>query len=163
MGLNKVSNSVYVVEVEGRKYRVEVREGPNGTYLVKVNDKDVTVKVSNETEIIREPESSKVDTLSGSEAPQRAPLADSGLEQVLEIRGPEVPSGATIISSEIPGKILKVLATEGSKVSVGDTVVTIESMKMELEIVSPRNGVVEKIYVKPGDTINVGDKIALIK
>jgi biotin carboxyl carrier protein len=36
-------------------------------------------------------------------------------------------------------------------------------MKMELEIKSPRNGVVEKVYVRPGDTINVGDKIALIR
>lgn len=158
-----MSNSVYVVEVEGRKYRVEVRESSNGAYLVRVNDKDMIVRVSSETEIIREPELSKVEIPSGSEVTQGTPLTEPGLEQVLEIRGPEVPSGATVISSEIPGKILKVLVAEGSKVGVGDTVVTIESMKMELEIKSPRNGVVEKIYVRPGDTINVGDKIALIK
>lgn len=158
-----MSNSIYVVEVEGRKYRVEIRESSNGTYLVRVNNKDIVVRVSGETEITQEPELNKVETPFGSEVTQGTPLTEPGLEQVLEIRGPEVPSGATIISSEIPGKILKVLVAEGSKVGVGDTVVTIESMKMELEIKSPRNGVVEKIYVRPGDTINVGDKIALIK
>ncbi|MGC8975190.1 MAG: biotin/lipoyl-containing protein [Thermoprotei archaeon] len=158
-----MSNSVYVVEVEGNKYRVEVRDRGDGTYLVRVNDKDIVVRISSETEIIREPELSKIEEPPGSEVVQATSQVEAGLEQVLEIRGPEVPSGATIVSSEIPGRILKVLVTEGSKVSVGDTVVTIESMKMELEIKSPKNGVVEKIYVKPGDTINVGDKIALIK
>jgi len=158
-----VSNSVYVVEVGDKKYRVEIREGSNGTYLVKVNNKDIIVRVSSEAEIIQEPKISEVEAPPGSEATQGTSLVETGLEQVLEIRGPEVPSGATIISSEIPGRILKVLVTEGSKVGVGDTVVTIESMKMELEIKSPRNGTVEKIYVRPGDTINVGDKIALIK
>lgn len=163
MVLKRVSNSVYVVEVEGKKYRVEVRDRGNGTYLVRVNDKDIVVRVSGEAEITQEPELSKLEESSGSEVLQATSSVEAGLEQVLEIRGPEVPSGATIISSEIPGRILRVLVTEGSKVSVGDTVVTIESMKMELEIKTPKNGVVEKVYVKPGDTINVGDKIALIK
>jgi biotin carboxyl carrier protein len=158
-----VSTSVYVVEVEGRKYRVEVRDGGNGTYFVKVNDKDLVVRVGSEVEVTQEPELSVSEESSESEVTQATSGAETGLEQVLEIRGPEVPSGAVAISSEIPGKILKVLVTEGSKVSVGDTVVTIESMKMELEIKSPRNGVVEKVYVRPGDTINVGDKIALIR
>ncbi len=161
-GLKEVSNSVYVVEVEGRKYRVEVVENSNGTYLVRVNDKNIVVRVS-ETEITQEPELNVVEASSVSEVVQETRPAETGLEHVLEMRGPEVPSGATIISSEIPGKILKILVSEGSKVGVGDTVVTIESMKMELEIKSPRNGVVEKIYVRVGDTINVGDKIALIR
>ncbi|MEO3993667.1 MAG: biotin/lipoyl-containing protein [Desulfurococcaceae archaeon TW002] len=157
-----MSNSVYAVEVEGKKYRVEVIESGNGTYLVKINDKNIVVRVS-ETEVTQEPELNVVEAPSVNEVTQETQSAETGLEQVLEIRGPEVPSGATIISSEIPGRILKILVSEGSKVSIGDTVVTIESMKMELEIKSPRNGVVEKIYVRAGDTINVGDKIALIR
>lgn len=163
MVLDRVSNSAYIVEVEGKRYRVEVRESGNGAYLVTINNKNVVVRVSSEVEIIQETEPSKEGILTGSEATQTSPVVEAGLDQVLEIRGPEVPSGATIISSEIPGRVLKVLVTEGTKVSIGDTVVTIESMKMELEIKSPRNGVIEKVYVKPGDTINVGDKIALIK
>lgn len=156
-----MSKTVYVVEVGGKRYNVEVKEGGNGIYHVKVDGKDVVVRVGGE-EGVAAPEVREVMPPAAT-APTPAIQESPPPTQVAEVRAPEVPSGAAVVSSEIPGKILKILVNEGSRVSLGDTVVTIESMKMELEIKAPKSGVVEKIFVKPGDTINVGDKIALIK
>ncbi|MEM0014557.1 MAG: biotin/lipoyl-containing protein [Zestosphaera sp.] len=155
-----MSKAMYVVEIGGRRYSVEVKEGGNGVYHVRVNDKDIVVRVSGEVEVAQEAHE-VVQPAAVTPAPA---VQESTMPiQVAEARAPEVPSGAAVVTSEIPGKILKVLANEGSRVSLGETIVTIESMKMELEIKASKSGVVEKIFVKPGDTVNVGDKIALIK
>ncbi len=155
-----MSKAVYVVEVGGRRYNVEVRDGGGGTYYVSVNGRDIVVRVGEEVEAPRE-----VDEASSATMASPTAIVQEGVEplQVAELKGPEVPSGTAVVASEIPGRVLKLLVEEGSRVNVGDTVITIESMKMELEIKAPRSGVVEKVYVKTGDTINVGDKIAVIR
>ena len=42
----------------------------------------------------------------------------------------------------------------GDRVAEGDTVLTVEAMKMENEVHTPISGVVKKIYVRVGDTVN---------
>lgn len=155
-----MSKSAYVVEVGGKRYNVEIQEGGNGVYHVKVDGKDVVVRVSGEAGAVQE-----VREATSPAATTPTPAVQESLipPPAAEVRAPEAPSGVGVVSSEIPGKILKILVNEGSRVSLGDTIVTIESMKMELEIKASKSGVVEKIFVKPGDTINVGDKIALIR
>lgn len=155
-----MSKAVYVVEVGGRRYSVEVRDGGEGTYYVSVNGKDIVVRVGEEIELSQEVNETSSATMTSATA-----TIQEGVEplQVAELKGPEAPSGTAVVTSEIPGRVLKLLVEEGSRVNVGDTVITIESMKMELEIKAPRSGVVEKVYVKTGDTINVGDRIAVIR
>ena len=59
----------------------------------------------------------------------------------------------------MPGKILRVLVSEGQQVKTGQGLVVLEAMKMENEIPAPKDGVVKKIYVKEGDTVNTGDPL----
>jgi biotin carboxyl carrier protein len=67
------------------------------------------------------------------------------------------PSGRTGSSGDVlaplPGAILKILAREGDVVREGQTVVTMEAMKMENEVESPIAGRVSSILVKQGETI----------
>ncbi len=71
---------------------------------------------------------------------------------------PAAPAGgATTMKSPLPGKILKVLATPGSSWKKGDTLLIIEAMKMENEILAPRDCMVEEVAVESNQTVKTGD------
>lgn len=61
-------------------------------------------------------------------------------------------SGELAIRSPMPGLIVRVPVEEGQDVRKGDTLVILESMKMENELKAPRDGVVHHVYVKAGDS-----------
>lgn len=65
--------------------------------------------------------------------------------------------GATVMKSPLPGKILKVMATPGSSWKKGDTLLVIEAMKMENEILAPRDCTVEEVAVESNQTVKTGD------
>ena len=65
--------------------------------------------------------------------------------------------GATAMKSPLPGKILKVMATPGSSWKKGDTLLVIEAMKMENEILAPRDCTVEEVAVEANQTVKTGD------
>jgi biotin carboxyl carrier protein len=70
--------------------------------------------------------------------------------------------GRQNISALMPGKVVRVLAAAGDSVEAGQGVVVVEAMKMQNEMKSPRAGVVVEIRVKPGDTVNAGDVLAVL-
>jgi len=57
------------------------------------------------------------------------------------------------INSEISGSIWKILVKTGDQVKAGDTLIIIESMKMEIPVEAPEDGTVEHIHVNEADTI----------
>ena len=63
----------------------------------------------------------------------------------------------------MPGKVVRVQTEVGVSVEKGEGVVVVEAMKMQNEMKSPRAGVVVSIKVKPGDTVNSGDVLAVIE
>ncbi|RIE17252.1 biotin/lipoyl-containing protein [Candidatus Cryosericum septentrionale] len=71
---------------------------------------------------------------------------------------PAAPAGgATAMKSPLPGKILKVMATPRSSWKKGDTLLIIEAMKMENEILAPRDCTVEEVAVESNQTVKTGD------
>ena len=68
------------------------------------------------------------------------------------------------VEAPIPGKILSVDVTVGSKVVEEDTVLCVlESMKMENPIVAPVNGIVKEVKVTPGQTVQSGYVLVVIE
>ena len=55
----------------------------------------------------------------------------------------------------MPGVVVSVAVAEGQKVAAGETLATVEAMKMENILRAERDAVVTKILVKPGDTLAV--------
>ena len=62
----------------------------------------------------------------------------------------------------MPGTIVDVKVNVGDSVERAQVVVIMEAMKMENEIVAPVAGTVQAIRVKKGDSVNVGDVMAVI-
>jgi acetyl-CoA carboxylase biotin carboxyl carrier protein len=66
------------------------------------------------------------------------------------------------VRAEMVGNVLQVVAAEGDCVEDGDTLVILESMKMEIPVVTEAPGVVTKMHVAEGDVVQEGDLIAVI-
>jgi biotin carboxyl carrier protein len=67
------------------------------------------------------------------------------------------------IKAEIVANVLNVLVQEGDSISGGDTVVLLESMKMEIPVLAENGGVVTKLAVSVGDVVQEGDLIAVVE
>jgi len=66
------------------------------------------------------------------------------------------------IRAEMVANVWKVLVSEGDSVSDGDTLVILESMKMEIPVLSEADGTVAALHVSEGDVVQEGDVIAVL-
>jgi biotin carboxyl carrier protein len=62
----------------------------------------------------------------------------------------------------MPGSIVSISVSEGAAVKKGQTLLILEAMKMENEIISPRDGVVASVIVAKGASVNSGDPLVAI-
>ena len=67
------------------------------------------------------------------------------------------------IRAEMVANVWKVLVAQGDPVSDGDTLVILESMKMEIPVVTESSGSVTELAVGEGDVVQEGDLIAVIE
>ena len=90
-------------------------------------------------------------------APKAAPKAASKA-------APKAAAGAGSIKVEAgaAGKVFKIEASVGQKVSSGDAVLIVEAMKMEIPVVAPEDGTVASIDVAVGDAVEAGQTLATL-
>jgi biotin carboxyl carrier protein len=69
---------------------------------------------------------------------------------------------ATPVNAPRVGKILNVVANVGDRVEEDQTIVVMEAMKMEIEVVAPATGVVSAINVAAGDAVDPDTVVAVI-
>lgn len=140
-----------------KKYRITV----NGkTFDVDVEEAGAQKSAQSPVSAPRPP--APVPVVAPGPAPVPAPrtVAAQAPVATLATPGPAVPTGgATVMKSPLPGKILKVMATPGSSWKKGDTLLVIEAMKMENEILAPRDCRVEEVAVESNQTVKTGDPL----
>jgi len=66
------------------------------------------------------------------------------------------------IRAEMVANVWKVVAAEGQQLDAGDTVVILESMKMEIPVLAEDPGTLSKLNVAEGDVVQEGDLLAVI-
>ena len=72
-------------------------------------------------------------------------------------------TGPRKIAAPMPGRVVRILVSEGAAIDVGQGVVVVEAMKMQNEIKSPKTGVVRKIMTTAGAAVNPGDVLAVVE
>jgi biotin carboxyl carrier protein len=72
------------------------------------------------------------------------------------------PQMADEIRAEMVANVWKVVKAAGDAVEEGDTLVILESMKMEIPVVAESDGVLRELAVGEGDVVQEGDLIAVI-
>jgi biotin carboxyl carrier protein len=70
--------------------------------------------------------------------------------------------GGGILTSPMPGKIVKVLVAEGEEVAEGQTLLIMEAMKMQNELKATSAGIVGKVSVQEGATVETGSSLITI-
>jgi len=133
--------------IDGQTYTVEVGDVSRSPVAVVVNGVPKTVS-------FREVTAAAPVAQAPATVPQAAPAP-----VVAEPAAPPVqpaPVGTVageVLRAPMPGKILSVLVTVGKTVKQGDTVCTLEAMKMEMPISSTTSGTVKAVHVQPGQTV----------
>jgi biotin carboxyl carrier protein len=89
----------------------------------------------------------------------------SKLSEVLEksLSKISMSTGVNSLTSQIPGRVVSVIGKQGDPVNKGDSIVVLESMKMQVAVKSHKDGMIKEIKVKQGNTVSRNDIIAVIE
>jgi biotin carboxyl carrier protein len=71
--------------------------------------------------------------------------------------------GARKLLAPMPGKVVRVLAAQGTTVEAGQGVLVVEAMKMQNELKSPKKGIVQRVLAAEGAAVNAGDVLAIVE
>ena len=71
--------------------------------------------------------------------------------------------GENKLLSQIPGRVVSIMLKVGDQVKKGDSIIVLESMKMQVAVKSHKEGKIRDIKVKVGDTVSRNDIVALIE
>lgn len=69
----------------------------------------------------------------------------------------------TSVLSELNAVVLTIAVATGDRVHNGDTLIVLESMKMEIPVAAPRDGTVAAILVQEKQTVEEGQKLAILR
>ena len=128
--------------IAGQPYETTVKEIEPNVAEVTVNGTVFQVEIEKQETVKRTavaPRPAATATPSHT-APKAAPAAPAA-------------AGTTVMKSPLPGSIVKVLAQVGQEVKKGETLLTMESMKMENIIAAEVNGKIKNIFVQPGQNV----------
>ncbi len=142
-------------EIDGRQYTLEAREVEPNTYLFNAAGKvyECYVAPQNAAGVTR--------------VRQGAKSFDFQLSDPKRLRGAgnldAAADGIAKITTQMPGKVVRVLVEPGAEVQTGDGIIVVEAMKMQNEMKAPKDGIVKEIYFIVGATVNAGDVLAVIE
>jgi acetyl-CoA carboxylase biotin carboxyl carrier protein len=68
-----------------------------------------------------------------------------------------------VITSEVAGMVWKIEASAGQSVAAQDTIMILESMKMEVPVPAPAAGTLRELLVEEGETVGEGQRLAVIE
>lgn len=137
----------FIINVNGNQYEVEVEEVTNG---------ETSATIQNVQKSAPKAEQPKPQ-------PKPQPKQEAKPEPKVEKKEVVVSEGSEVVKAPMPGTILKVNVKEGDTVKEGQILVILEAMKMENEIVSPRDGKVVGIAVSNGASVNTGDELVVLE
>jgi len=147
------------------------RDFPLGRYELRIEDSELAL--ADYQDFLSE-EAAGIDAFRTQQraafAAERQRWIDSGQahfnsEEVLADLGEDAPlaAGQHSIDSHIAGNLWQVQVEEGSAVKAGDVLVILESMKMEIPLLAPRDGVVREVRVQPGSPVRAGQRVAVLE
>ena len=143
----------FAFKINGAEYKCAVEEIEAGKTTVTVNGKVYEV----ETEAPKAAPVAAKPAAAPAPKPAAAPAAPKA-----EAKPAAAPAAGLQVKSPLPGSVIKVLVSEGQAVKKGDTLLTLESMKMENAIMAEADGTVKQIAVTPGQNVMQDDLLIVL-
>jgi biotin carboxyl carrier protein len=144
-----------IVKVNGREYKIELREDDN--YGVHVLWKNRRYPV----EIVRTKQN-RYEILFNDISHTFTIETPISMQRKKVLGNTQAGNESHIVRAPMPGKIIDVIVRENAEVMRGESLVILEAMKMQNEIQSQVNGTVTRIGVKPGQNVMKDDILAEI-
>ena len=144
----------FTFKINGAEYKCAVEEIEAGKTQVTVNGKVYEV----------ETEAPKAAPVAAKPAPAPAPkpAAAPAAPKAEAPKPAAAPAAGLQVKSPLPGSVIKVLVSEGQAVKKGDTLLTLESMKMENAIMAEADGTVKQIAVSAGQNVMQDDLLIVL-
>ena len=146
----------FAFKLNGAEYKCAVEQIEAGKAQVTVNGKVYEV----ETEAAAP--AAKPAAKPAPVAPKPAAAAPAAAPKAEAKPAAAPAAGGVQVKSPLPGSVIKVLVSEGQAVKKGDTLLTLESMKMENAIMAEADGTVKQIAVTPGQNVMQDDLLIVL-
>lgn len=148
------------VKINGKVFEVEVEDLTSKEESLTQSFKTETVEASPKPEKPRIAEKPKVKP----EKPLSTEPQQQTTEKPVETEHSkkEAKEDLKVITAPMSGVVISVDVEPGAKVSVGQTLLVLEAMKMENSLISEYEGVVKEVFVKKGDNIETGQRLLTI-
>ena len=162
----------YDIAIDGKSYRLDLNRA-DGRWSCRVDGREVEVdavlarpdvlslRIGNQAyEVKCERVAGDMHLWVGSArfaAEVRDPRSLRGRVRAVDDHGPKK------LIAPMPGKIVRVLVSQGAEVEAGTGVLVVEAMKMQNEIKSPKKGIVQKSLVAEGAAVNAGDVLLIVE
>lgn len=138
--------------VGGRSYSLEAKDIRPGVYWFSWNGRSIEAAVT-------EAEDGYTVSILG----QHVPVEFLDARKALRRAAHGDHDGVAEVRAPMPGKIVRILVSEGADVEAQQGIVVMEAMKMQNEIRSPKRGKIRKLDVAEGDTVNGAALIAQVE
>lgn len=145
-------------KINGAEYKCAVEEIEAGLTEVTVNGKKYTV----ETEKPAAPAPKAAPAAAPKAAPAPAPAAAAPKAAAPAPKAAAPAAAGAQVKSPLPGSVVKVCVNEGQDVKKGDTLLILESMKMENPILAEQDGKVAQVAVAAGQTVMQDDLLVVL-
>ena len=146
-------------KINGAEYKCAVEEIEAGLTEVTVNGKKYTVET--EKPVAPAPKAAPAPAAAPKAAPAPAAAAPKAAAPAPKAAAPAAAAGAQV-KSPLPGSVVKVCVNEGQDVKKGDTLLILESMKMENPILAEQDGKVAQVAVAAGQTVMQDDLLVVL-
>jgi len=162
----------YDIAIDGKNYRLDLNQ-IDGRWHCQLDGREIEVdavlarpdvlslRIGNKAyEVKCERVSSDLHIWVGSvryAAEVRDPRSLRGRARAVDEHGPKK------LTAPMPGKVVRILVTQGAEIEAGAGVLVVEAMKMQNEVKSPKKGTVQKILVNEGAAVNAGDVLAIVE
>jgi len=149
-----------VCSLDGDSFSAEVAEAQPGVYSVLIGGKSFSVRVD------------PAGAASGDAGGGEYAVHVDGVSCRIAVADPRrrrrggsqvAIEGSQIVRAPMPGKVVRLLVSEGDAVEAGQGLVVVEAMKMQNEVKSPKAGSVQKVMAQVGQAVNAGETLAIVE
>ncbi len=169
----------YFVTIDGEELSVEVQQRPGGGYRVAVIDengsntaRDAEVSPRQAGNVTVHLQDRVIDLVVDGTPPQlnitasghraAVTLESERMRAAAQVSRGGAGSADGVVSSPMPGKVVKVLVAKGDSVEQGAPMIVVEAMKMENELTAPCAGTVQEVFVTLGDAVEGGARLVTV-
>jgi len=160
----------YVTLINDQSYEIEIDH--DGSVLIDGEARDVDflnlggdlfslITENRSLEAVINDDEGMIDVMMGGRQFE-AQVLDERAMLMMQRRGAQA-TGSGEVKAPMPGLIVDVTAERGATVAKGDTLVVLESMKMQNELKAPIDGSVRKVYVEAGQAVDKNELLVEIK